>query len=119
VESLIVVVEDEPAILGLIGAVLQEEGYTVLRVGSPALLAALLDGCEPRLFLVDLMLPITTGIELARGLRAGTHTDIPIVAMSASDRMLTSARESGLFDATVRKPFDLDYLLQTVNRCSA
>lgn len=71
---------------------------------------------ELRLFLLDMMLVGTTGIEVARILRANGFADTPMIAMSASGQMLRAATDSRLFAATLPKPFELTHLLETVSR---
>jgi len=70
----------------------------------------------PSLFLIDIMLPGMSGVELAEQLRAEHFSDIPMIAMSASSFMVKTARATGLFAETVRKPFDVAGLLELVER---
>jgi DNA-binding response OmpR family regulator len=69
---------------------------------------------RPGLFLLDLMLPGTSGIDVAEELRADSAPETPIVAMSASSEMLRRARDSRLFTDSLAKPFDLDDLVACV-----
>lgn len=110
----VVVVDDEVDLLELIGDVLEEEGYRTVRFSRPAAIS-LEAGLGSSAFLVDLMLPGMDGIELVRSLRQ-TLTETPMIAMSASPTMLAAARSSGLFQAVIAKPFDMDELLATVER---
>jgi CheY-like chemotaxis protein len=112
----IVVVDDEPTILELMSAVLTNEGYTVLGLRHPAQATDITFQYRPRLFLLDLMLPGMNGIELARLLRKSDFADTPMIALSASAGLLQVAAASCLFQALVRKPFELDQLLKTVER---
>jgi DNA-binding response OmpR family regulator len=110
----IVVVEDDPDILDLVRTALDIEGYDVVGFNRPFDPAALPH--DPRLFLVDIMLPGSTGIELARMLREERQMTVPMVAMSASVIMIERAHASGYFQAVLRKPFNLDELLDTLER---
>jgi CheY-like chemotaxis protein len=74
---------------------------------------------SPALFLVDVMLPGMSGIELAEQLRAGGFARTPMIAMSASPGMLRAAAESRLFQEILPKPFDLTTLLDCVGRFAA
>lgn len=69
---------------------------------------------EPRLFMLDLMLPAMSGIELAQRLRTDGYRETPIIAMSASPTMLQVAEESELFHGSLGMPFELDGLLEAV-----
>jgi two-component system, OmpR family, response regulator len=115
VTAQIVVVDDEPDILDLVCSVLRDEGYSVLCLSHPDLTADL-KGHEPlpRLFLLDVMLPTMSGIDLARRLQYAGFDDIPMIAMSASPTMLDAATGSELFVSSLSKPFDLDTLLDAV-----
>jgi CheY-like chemotaxis protein len=110
----IVVVDDEPELREFICEVLEAEGYSVLSLPEPDLALQLAE--RPFLFLLDLMLPGMTGIELAKRLREGPCREVAIIGFSASSAMLRHADESHLFQETIRKPFDLEYLLETVRQ---
>jgi CheY-like chemotaxis protein len=114
VEHCIVVVEDEPDILHVLRDVLELEGFQVVGVPRPELVQTAVGAVAPDLFLIDVMLPGMSGIELAEQLRASGHGETPMVAMSASRLMSDIAEESGVFQATVDKPFDLPALLSCV-----
>lgn len=111
------VVDDELDLLDLMATLLQGEGYSVMSMDNPAM-AEQLEGAEyqPHLFVLDIMLPGMTGIELARVLREDGFPHTPMIAISASRSMLQRARDSHLFQDTLSKPFDLDIFLDVVAR---
>lgn len=115
-KSRIVVVEDETELLRLLRDVLEEEGFGVISLTRPDMIATLDHELEPSLFLIDLMLPTMSGIELAEQLRERGYKDTPMIAMSASDLMVRIAAESRLFQDTLPKPFELSTLLDCVKR---
>ena len=82
----ILVVDDEPSIVEVVGLYLQREGYrvTVARDGQAALEAVRRE--RPDLIVLDLMLPKMDGLEITRRLRGHGDVTIPI-------RMLTAKRE--------------------------
>lgn len=112
----VVVIDDEPDVLELIHEVLREEGLPVIAVDQPDRAVNVVAQTMPKMFLVDLMLPGCDGIELARRLRQMGLERTPMVAMSASMGMLTAAEASELFDDTLAKPFDLNTLLDCIDR---
>jgi two-component system OmpR family response regulator len=113
----IVVVDDEPDVLDLICSVLEDEGYSVVRLSHPVYTRDLKGYTpQPSLFVLDIMLPTMSGIQLARSLREDGYKNTPMIAMSASPSMLQVADESALFQHSIGKPFDLDALLQAVER---
>lgn len=111
---MVVVVEDEVDLLDLVTQVLLEEGLQVVGVDHPGAVDVL-DHCQPDVFLVDLMLPGTTGFEFAALLRKRGFDTVPMIAMSASNVLLRAAANSDLFIKTLAKPFDVDTLLSTVS----
>lgn len=112
----IVVVEDEQDVLRLLCDVLESDGFEVIGLGRPDQVQWMEPHPNPDMFLLDLMLPGMSGIDLARRLRECGYSQQPIIAMSASPRMLTAASRSGLFQETISKPFDLSILLDAVER---
>jgi two-component system response regulator MtrA len=116
IEPEVVVIDDEPAILALVRDVLESEGLCVLAVDTPDRALGIARIVRPDVFLVDLMLPGINGIELARRMREQGLTSTPMVAMSASRGMLSMAERSELFDEILAKPFELDTLLECVER---
>lgn len=112
--STIVAVDDDRDILDLVRTILEMEGYRVIPISHPDDVETQLAGRNPDLFLIDIMLPQTSGIELAERLRERGLTGAPMIGMSASPLMLQMASRSGVFTATIDKPFEIDELLQAV-----
>lgn len=111
----IVVVDDEPELRELVSSLLEDEGYRVVAFAHPVPVTRLQDSDErPELFLIDIMLPEMTGIELARRLVVEGFGDTPKIAMSASRQCVSDARDSALFHAALEKPFEIDDLLDAV-----
>jgi signal transduction histidine kinase len=111
----ILVVEDDPEILGALSGLLEEEGYDVQSVADArAALERLRSGPAPELIILDLMMPGMDGWEFRTIQRADpTLASIPVVAISAD----TSAKAAAI-DATsfLRKPFRFADLLSTVEK---
>lgn len=82
--ELILVVDDEPNILKLVGMYLEREGYRVetVRDGQDALLGV--KRYQPALMVLDLMLPKIDGFEVCRKLRADQN-EVPIIMLTARD----------------------------------
>lgn len=112
----VVVVEDEPELLQMLRDVLEVEGFKVIGVARPELAQTAVTASQPDLFLIDVMLPGMSGIELAASLREADHAETPMIAMSASSFMYKLASESGLFQDSIRKPFDVAVLLRRIGR---
>ena len=112
----ILVVEDEPDIMQLVLSLLIDHDYDGVGASDPEAALALASHVRPSLFLIDIMLPRETGIELAEQLRSQGFADTPIIAMTASKLMSELAVESGLFQAAIDKPFDIDVLIACIER---
>jgi DNA-binding response OmpR family regulator len=111
----VLIVEDENDVADLIGGVLDLEGYeTRLAVGETAMDEAL--SFHPDLVLLDLMMPVVDGFEVARRMRArGETRSVPIVVMTAMHDPAGRAAEIGT-PHYLSKPFDIDDLLEHVAR---
>lgn len=113
-EHRILVVEDEPELLNLLCDLLEFEGFKVSGAARPDLALSLVGAVSPDLFLIDLMLPGMSGIELAEQLRAVGYATTPMIAISASRLMCNLACEAGIFERAIDKPFDLSTLLECI-----
>jgi DNA-binding response OmpR family regulator len=103
----------------MLGAVLGDEGFPVLCLDRPQEREHLLAAGTPSVFLIDIMLPGKSGIEVAQELRDDGFSRTPMIAMSASKLMIQVAQGTGLFQATLPKPFDLDELCGAIDRLLA
>ena len=110
----IVVVEDEVGVRELLRDLLEMEGFSVLDASDPARVEEIDFDLQPELFLIDVMLPGMSGIELAEQLRRSAFPSTPMIAMSASWVMVKAAAESGLFQESLEKPFDIVRLLDCI-----
>jgi DNA-binding response OmpR family regulator len=80
----ILIVDDEPMLLRLVGYALHKEGYetVIAKQGEEALGKVRAE--RPDLVILDIMLPDMDGIEVCRRLRAGPETTtLPIMMLSA------------------------------------
>ena len=111
----VVVVEDDRDTLEMMQAMLEQSGLAVHGAQRLHDVEALV-GEDADLFLVDVMLQGTSGVEVAETLRRHGYDSTPMIAMSASRSMLHAARSSHLFQEAIRKPFDLDTLIDCVGR---
>ncbi len=77
----VLIVDDEPAIVDVLGAYLRDEGFTVHVAfdGDEALRAAKRE--RPDLILLDLSLPTLSGVEVFREIRA--ESDVPVIMVTS------------------------------------
>ncbi|MCU0483206.1 MAG: response regulator, partial [Chloroflexi bacterium] len=102
----ILVVDDEPTLRETLGEVLAADGYEVVTAadGREALLR--FRERQPDLVVLDLMLPLLSGIEVCRIIRA--ESDVPVLMLTARSSELDKVvgLELGA-DDYVTKPFSL------------
>ncbi len=112
----LLIVDDEPNLLRAVEAVLRGEGFeiTTARSGREALVAVA--GSLPDLIVSDVRMPGMDGFQLARKLRASTHSAlVPIVFLTAKDETEDRIEgfESGV-DVYLTKPFEPDELVAVI-----
>jgi two-component system response regulator RegX3 len=111
-ETILIVEDDEP-LARLVGTYLEREGYSVLiaTAGDEAIATA--QETRPDLVLLDLMLPVHSGLEVCRALRS--QSDVPIIMVTA--RRAEADRLSGFAEGAddyVVKPFSTRELVARV-----
>ena len=107
-------VDDDPNIRELVSDVLCMEGYTVCTATNGAEALKLVKRTAPRLVLLDMRMPVLDGWDFARTLNE-QGDQVPLVVMSAAvnaDRWASEIDAAGY----VKNPFDVEYLLATVER---
>jgi len=112
----ILIADDEPNILISLEFLLQRAGYQVslARDGQQALDSILRD--RPALVLLDVMMPIKTGLEVLQAVRADEACNgVRILMLSAKGRDTDVAKGLALgADAYMTKPFATQDLLHKV-----
>ncbi len=111
----VIIIEDDDEIRDALREVLEHEGFpvTTYRNGKEAL-EGLPKVARPGLILLDLMMPIMDGWQFmrCRTQLPDSHASVPVVLVSAVADY-KKALETGAA-GFLRKPVDLDVLLQTV-----
>ena len=112
----IFIVDDELSITEALSFILSEEGHHVVVANNGATALSKLAEFKPDLILTDFMMPRMNGAELTRTVRQSEqHASVKIVMMSgALEASLHSVKP--LYDAFLRKPFDIDTLLHQLHR---
>ena len=111
----VLIVEDEFAIAGMLEMVLTDEGHRVLTAANGRQgLERLAEDPRPDLVITDYMMPVLDGAGLLRAMRENeAQRDIPCIVMSSMPEANVRERIDG-YEAFVRKPFDLDAMVQLV-----
>jgi two-component system, OmpR family, response regulator MprA len=109
----VLLVDDDPKIVRLLGRGLAYEGFQVQAVatGDAALEAA--GAWRPHVILLDIAMPGPDGFEVCRRLRL--LGDVPIVMLTARDEVVDKVQALNLgADDYVAKPFDFEELLARI-----
>lgn len=109
----VLVVDDEPAMVGALGALLGQDGHRIVAAydGEEALRRFHADPVD--VVLLDLAMPGLDGADVCRRMRAAADTPI-IVVSGERDRSVTAQLLDLGADDYVRKPFRADELLARI-----
>ncbi|MCO5936286.1 response regulator [Mucilaginibacter sp. RB4R14] len=111
----IMIADDDPGIVDAIEMMLEFEGYSVTTTVDGA---TVLDMKEelPDLLLLDIWMSGEDGRDICRKLKSETLTkNIPVIIISASRDIASSAMAAGA-DDFLAKPFEMDVLLQKIEK---
>ncbi|MEW6270757.1 MAG: response regulator [Thermodesulfobacteriota bacterium] len=112
----VLVVEDTPDSREVLGTLLESEGYRVAyAVDGRDALDQLERGLRPCLIVLDVAMPRMNGIEFRRAQSADPRfSDIPVILYSAVHEITWLYPSLDL--PIVRKPVDVDHILEMVER---
>ena len=102
----VLVVDDEPAVRGMLTVALEMAGFDVIEAESASSALHEIADSVPDLMLIDWMMPQVTGLELCRRLRRNPDTaSIPLILLTAREE--ENAKITGLevADDYITKPF--------------
>jgi twitching motility two-component system response regulator PilH len=114
----ILIVDDSPAEVRLMQALLDKAGYACVAIHDPTRLEQTITSEQPSLILLDVVMPQRNGFQVCRELKGNAEfAEIPVVLVtsknSESDRFW--GQQQGA-DGYVAKPFTGDDLLGTVRK---
>lgn len=111
----ILIADDDPAILDATKMLLELEGYTVDTTVDGETIYKM-EKEYPDVLLLDIWMSGQDGREICKYLKKNPLTQsIPIIMVSASRDIMTSAKESGA-DDFLAKPFEMDELLSKLKK---
>jgi diguanylate cyclase (GGDEF)-like protein len=111
----VLIADDDPDILGLLGFLLEKEGYEVLRALDGVEALRLADDKAPDLCVLDVSMPGADGYAVCRELQARGQSPPTVIFLTAHAH--TTARVSGLDAGAVDyvvKPFNGDELMARI-----
>ncbi|WP_404403545.1 response regulator transcription factor [Pelagibacterium halotolerans] len=114
----ILIAEDEPSILEALDFVLQRAGWSIASVMDGEAVMDAVHRMQPRILVLDIMLPKRSGFEVLKQIRGDRITrDLPVLVLTArgqqQDRRI--AEELGA-DVFVTKPYANAEVVDTVRR---
>ena len=114
----VLIVDDSPAQVKLIQAVLEPEGYPSVGLNDPKLVEETIKDEQPAVILLDVVMPERNGFQVCRELKSSTEFNaIPVILVTskatASDKYWGEQQGA---DGYVTKPFTREELLRAVRR---
>ena len=110
----ILVVDDEPNVRKVLGAMLEQAGYLTTRAATGDEALGLVRAQDPDLVITDLKMPGMDGLDLLRRLKEG-FPEIPVILLTAHGTVeaAVEAMKQGALDF-LAKPFDKTRVLEIV-----
>ncbi|MDI6600166.1 MAG: response regulator [Thermoanaerobacteraceae bacterium] len=112
--GMILIVDDDPIILGLLENAFEDEGYSVGILDNPLEIEDAIDKNPPDIVLLDVVMPEMDGYEALKIIK-GRYEDIPVVFITG--RSGIEDRIKGLkadVDDYIIKPFDIEELVPRI-----
>ncbi|AKF07308.1 response regulator [Sandaracinus amylolyticus] len=114
----IMIVDDSPLIIEVVGSVLRGAGYEVVARSVAVGASAAILRERPALVLMDVSMPLVTGTEISQSLRGSRTTHDSVIVLHSdrpADELVTLVKECGA-DGFVRKTGNPRELLAEVSR---
>jgi len=113
----VLIVEDEPSLAKAIDGKLKREGFEtkIAKNGEEGLSMAL--EYKPDLILLDIIMPIMSGIEVLNKLRDdewGANVEIIILTNLSGGQEISEAIQKGVYDYLVKTDWELNDVVQVV-----
>jgi DNA-binding response OmpR family regulator len=114
-KTVVLITDDDPDLLFTLRAQLQADGYEVLAASNGPAALALAEQQRPQLAILDVVMPVMDGFEVARRLKQ--LGDVPIILLTALDNEDHIVRGLELYaEDYVTKPFSYRELRARVKR---
>jgi response regulator RpfG family c-di-GMP phosphodiesterase len=113
----ILLVDDDPALRELLRTTFEVADVDVTEAASAAEARRAIAREHPSVIVLDVQMPVETGLELCRELKAGPETrTIPVILLTGSEGGTDAAAKDAGADAFLRKPFSPLELLSVAER---
>ncbi len=107
----ILVVDDEPGIVKMLGIQLKFHGYEVITATGGAEAIEIIRTQHPDAVLLDILMPDVTGMDVLESVRS--FSQVPIVVFTAKPDIIQFAMKLGANDS-LSKPFDPDLVVEKI-----
>lgn len=114
--KVVIVLEDDHEIRGLLARILEDRGYYVVPVENGARALEVLQQVRAQLLVMDLLLPDMSGNDVLQALRSDEKTrDVAVMVLSSHLHMLNNG-DGHSTNQVMGKPFVIDELVMEVER---
>ena len=115
----VLVIEDDMPIQRLLAHIVNRMGFSCESADDGAEGLKMIIRRDPRVIILDLLLPRTNGFEVLRHLHAQTPELLKrvIVATAAAESTYAACKELELTRSLFRKPIDIDALVAEIEAC--
>ncbi len=111
----ILLIDDEPDIIQVVSFRLRKSGYEVLTASDGMQGFEMAKKEKPDLILLDLWLPVISGFDICKKLKAKKNLNkIPVILLTASTNIVKEQAEKIGADGCIIKPYEIQDLLQKV-----
>ncbi|MDE2428668.1 MAG: diguanylate cyclase [Burkholderiales bacterium] len=112
----ILIIDDDTVTSKYYGAILRDAGMNVRLLNDPTEILSVMTDFRPELLLMDIYMPVCSGVELSRIIRQdNSYVDVPIVFLSSEDdlsKQLEAVRAGA--DDFITKPVASEYLISSL-----
>ncbi|MFZ6724543.1 diguanylate cyclase [Undibacterium sp. MH2W] len=113
----ILIVDDDTVTSKFYGAILRDAGMNVRLLSDPSQVLSVMTDFRPELLLLDVYMPICSGVELSHLIRQdNSYVDVPIVFLSSEadlTKQLDAVRAGA--DDFITKPVAPEYLISSIS----
>ncbi|MHB8875346.1 MAG: response regulator transcription factor [Myxococcaceae bacterium] len=113
-QAAVLIVEDEQMTRAVLRDVLEPEGYRLFEASNGKDGLALLESEHPSVVLLDLLMPVMSGLEVLRRMgERSSHVPVVVISSMDTDSLVGSAIEAGV-RGFIAKPFHRLEVLEAV-----
>ncbi|MBC3936914.1 diguanylate cyclase [Undibacterium rugosum] len=113
----ILIIDDDVVTAKFYGAILRDVGMNVRLLNDPTQVLAVMTDFRPELLLLDVYMPVCSGVELSRLIRQdNSYVDVPIVFLSSEadvNKQLDAVKAGA--DDFITKPVPPEYLVSSLS----